>query len=184
MAFFNGLLTLDRYLLTAIASNREAKMGISIKRDQLLGRARRLYVQGMNLKEIAEHLGVSRDAVARWFRQDLARGLSWDLEREEEQKLRPARILKLLERRFGRMVLEGERREQEGAPVDDDYESRLLKMLQIINGFCKSTDELTLILRALDEFAEFCSENLTREELDIARKAVEKFGDHLGRQNQ
>ena len=159
-------------------------MGISAKRDLLLERARRLYVQGTNLKEIAEFLGVSRDAVARWFRQDLARGLSWDVEREEEQKLRPARILKLLERRFGRMVLDGDRREQEGAAVDDDYEGRLLKMLQIINGFRKSADELTLILRALDEFAEFCLENLTREELAVTRKAVERFGDQLRRQNQ
>ena len=157
-------------------------MGISAKRDHLISRARELYAKGMHFKEIAEAIGVTRDTVRKWYGHDLKRGLSWEDEREQEQRTRPERVLKLLERRFGNMVLEGEEESEDGGRADD-YEARLLKMIQVINGYHKSADELTAQLLALEQFAIFCAGNLPRKDLAVVRRAVAQFTDKLRKEN-
>ena len=158
-------------------------MGISPKREQLIHRARELYAGGMNFRDVAEALGVYRDTVRRWYRYDLKRGVSWDRERQQEENTHPEHIMKLLERRFGRMVLAGEKASEEGQDPADDYEARLLKMIQIINGYRKSAEEITNLLLALEQFTIFCVEHLARQELAVVRNAVEQFTEKLEREN-
>lgn len=158
-------------------------MGISGKRDRLISRARELYAKGMHFRAVAEALGVTGDTVRKWHGYDLERGLSWDKEREQEQSARPEQVLKLLERRFGKMVLEGEKDPEDAAASGDAYEAKLLKMIQIINGYRKSADELTAQLLALEQFAIFCAENLPRRRLAVVRDAVAAFTEKLRKEN-
>ena len=158
-------------------------MGVSAKRELLIHRARELYAKGMHCREVGEAIGVTRDTVRKWYSYDLKRGLSWENEREQEQNTRPERVMKLLERRFGNMVLEGEKDPEDADGPGDAYEAKLLKMIQIINGYRKSADELTEQLLALEQFAIFCAENLPRKELAVVRSAVEKFTDKLRKEN-
>lgn len=158
-------------------------MGISFKRDRLLPRARALYAQGMHFKDIGAALGVTKDTVRKWYDYDLKRGTSWDKEREQQENARPERIMELLERRFGRMVLAGEAAAEDPEALGDDYEARLLKMLQIRNGYRKSADKLTSILDAIEEFATFCAQNVSLDELAVVRSAVERFTDKLRKDN-
>jgi len=158
-------------------------MGISAKRERLIGRARELYAKGMHFTEVAEALGVARDTVRKWHDYDLEHGLSWDDEREQEQSTRPERVLKLLERRFGNMVLEGEKDPDDADASGDAYEAKLLKMIQIINGYRKSADELTAQLLALEQFAVFCAETLPRRRLAVVRDAVAAFTQKLRKES-
>jgi hypothetical protein len=156
-------------------------MGISGKRDRLICRARELYAKGMQFTEVAEALGVTGDTVRKWHGYDLERGLSWDKERE--QNTRPERVLKLLETRFGNMVLKGEKDPDDADASGDAYEAKLLKMIQIINGYRKSADELTAQLLALEQFAIFCAENLPRRRLAVVRDAVAAFTQKLRKES-
>ena len=160
-------------------------MAVSPKRGELIEQARSLFGQGMDKKEIAAMLGVSRSTLHRWELADLKLGISWARERDLERKLHPERIQKLLERRFSKMVLEGEG----GASADpvkarEGYEARLLKMLQVIRGFRDSSDDVTRMLWAMERFADFCSRTLSREDLAVVRSAVAGFIKRIRSQDQ
>ena len=157
---------------------------MAAKRDQLIDRARRLYAGGMSRANVARAVGVRTDTLRKWSRYDEARGLAWERERRQWRSASPELVLRTLEERFGRAVLEAE---LASAPGDEeskrDEEARLLKMLQILNGYRKSADEITLQLRAMEEFAGFCADSLSPAELDVVRRVVESFLEHLRKEN-
>ncbi len=160
-------------------------MDVRHKRDEMIDQARLLYARGMNLKEVSEVLGLFKDTVRKWRKQDEASGISWDKERELQHKLRPDHIMKLLQRRFAMLVLEGE-----GAPGDEsdkdkqDCEGRLLKILKVISGLRKTADDITHILMAMEEFEDYCVGHLTRDKIKPVRKAVTGFINKIRSENR
>jgi len=150
------------------------------QREARRARARAMYAEGLCRAEIARLLGVREQVVRTWARRDLQRGVSWEAERQQEEMMRPERQLRLLERRFGRLLMELERADAQGASEDrPGLESRLQKMSQILNGYRKSAPLVSLQIGALEEFAQFCITHLPREHLVPVRDAVQKFLDHL-----
>ncbi len=162
----------------------EPAVGFPATREDLIERARSLYARGLSKTEAGQVLGVTSRTVRRWQQEDLRRDVSWDKERELEHGHRPERVLKLLERRFSRMVLECEQGDAaESQSAGGGYESRLLKMLQIINAFRESAGDLTQLLRSLERFVDFCFLELPSAELKVVQMAVARFIEQLRREN-
>ncbi|MDP6439010.1 MAG: hypothetical protein QGH74_05195 [Candidatus Brocadiia bacterium] len=155
-----------------------------VKRDKLIDRARRLYAGGMSKSAVARVLGVGTDTLRRWRRYDQERGMPWEGDRRQWRSVSHELVLRTLEERFGRAVLEAE---MAGAAGDEEarqeVEGRLLKMLQILNGYRKSADDLTLQLRAMEEFAGFCVNHLSPADLAVVRRVVDRFLEHLRKEN-
>ena len=153
------------------------------KRPMLIARARDMYARGMSKAQIARVLGVGRDTVSRWAVEDTFAGRSWAKMRERMWNLSERQALDMLAERFAFMVAEGGLSGPDGEEEPEKYEKRMLTLIRVFKECQKTTHELTLILKALDEFAEFCAEKLNREQLAVVRDAVESFGDALGRRD-
>lgn len=160
---------------------REGPVCPAPKREQFIDEARALYVKGLDLSDIAHVIGVAHSSLRRWQRWDADHGRSWDEERRHDHKTRPDRVLRMLERRFGKKVLESQECPD---TLGEDYEAKLLKMIQVINSYRKSADELTRQLLAMEEFAGYCAEHLSTDEVAVVRRAVQGFLDQLKRDNQ
>ncbi len=156
----------------------------AIKRSLMIDRARELYAGGMGIPEIARLLEVSGHTLRDWRRYDRGRGRSWEEELGLAHALHPERVLRALERRFGRMVMEAGLEGPEDPEERKEYERRLLNMTKIINAYRRNAPELTLQLRTLEEFSLFCTENLTSADLAPVRRALEQFVNHLREENR
>jgi hypothetical protein len=153
------------------------------KRDLLIVRARDMYARGMGKAQIARALGVGRDTVSRWAVEDTFGGRSWAKMRERMWNLSERQALDMLAERFAFMVAEGGLSGPDGEEEPEKHEKRMLTLIRVFKECQKTSHELTLILKALDEFAEFCEEKLNREQLAVVRDAVEKFGNDLRGRN-
>jgi len=147
-------------------------------------RARELYARGLRIREVAEALGVPRCTVYRWKKSDGQRGLSWDNRREETTRLDPEQVLRDLERRFARLVIQDAPSDKKDTAENRRYEQRLLTMIRVIMGYRKTARTPTSDLRVLEWFARFCAQNLAPEDLATVRRAVEMFVEHLRKENQ
>jgi len=155
----------------------------SSKRAMNIARARDLYARGVSAKEIAELLGVRRSTIHNWSAYDRKRGISWNEMRERMGDPSPYDTLRTLRERMAQMVAEGGRTGPADLAERRQHEKRLLEMTRVLKGCEKTADELTRQLLALEEFAEYCAQNLTREELAVVRRAIEGFTARLQREN-
>ena len=179
-------------------------------RSALIDRARDLYAEGMTMAGIAELLGVGKSTLGYWKRFDRNRKRCWDEERKLVHSHSPERVLRALERRFAALVLDsekaGDKKGQEDEAGNDqaagdgkqksegettqtakggkEFEARLLNMVRIITGYRKTASELTSQLRTMQELAQFCTENLSPEDLPPVRRALEQFVNHLREENR
>ncbi len=125
-----------------------------------------------------------RCTVYRWKKSDGQRGLSWDNRREETTRLDPEQVLRDLERRFARLVIQDAPSDKKDTAENRRYEQRLLTMIRVIMGYRKTARTPTSDLRVLEGFARFCAQNLAPEDLATVRRAVEMFVEHLRKENQ
>ena len=154
------------------------------KRDRLLWSARDLYACGLSYAAIARKIGVCERTVENWAVRDRQGGLCWADERERLRDPAPEQLVRLLRARCVQMIV------GEGPDVPDDpearghFEKRLHTMVKLIKDCQKSSGEIRGALLALEDFAGFCADNLTADDLAGARKAVELYLDHLRRENR
>jgi len=151
---------------------------------QVRNRARELYARGLKIWQIADTLGVPRATVSVWKMSDGQHGLSWDKEREETSRLDPDQVLRDLEGRFARLVVEGAPSSKEDTAEQRRYEQRLLTMIRVIMGYRKTARTPISDLRVLEGFATFCADNLPPDDLAAARRALELFIEHLRKENE
>ena len=152
-------------------------MAASRKHQEQLKRARELYCLGKGRDEIARSLKVSKGTVNRWCNDAERAGASWDKARRRMR--RPENVLRVLEERLARMVIEDAPSDPTDAEEAKAYETRLLNMIKIIQGYRATADDASLYLRALERFAEFCGAHVESAQLDAVRAAVELFTDYL-----
>jgi len=153
------------------------------KRELLIDEARSLYAKGKDLDAIARSLDVSKHTLRNWKAYDRQRGRCWDEERKRPFARSPDSVLRALEQRFERMVLEEAPRSGQEDREHRQYEQRLLNMVRIITGYRKTARELTIELRALEQFAAFCAENLAPTEFAAVRRAIRQFIQRLKEQH-
>ena len=142
-----------------------------------------MYICGASMVEVAKTLGVSKSTIRSWCVYDRKRGISWHRLRARMGNLSPEEALQMLRRRLARMVADGGTTGPDDPRERKEHETSLLTMTKIIKGFEKSADQLTCILSSLEEFAGYCADNLSREDLAAVRRAVEGFTDKLERDN-
>ena len=159
-------------------------MGGPKKRRRLIRRARDLYARGHSQAEVARVLGVAPRTVQKWASYDRHRGVLWAQERERLCDPNPEQVLHMLQARYAYLVMEGGITGPEDAESAREHEKRLQVMVKVVKDTWKSSAELTLILTALQEFAEFCGETLGPDDFEPVRRAVVSYTDHLRRENQ
>jgi len=153
-------------------------MAASRKHQEQVERARQLYCLGKGRDEIARALKVSKGTVTHWRNEDeAARKVTWDEERRRTR--RPENVLRLLEERLARMVIEDAPSGPTDADAAKEYETRLLNMIKIIQGYRGTADDVSLCMHALEKFAEFCGAHIESTQLAAVRAAVELFTDYL-----
>jgi len=111
-------------------------------------------------------------------------GLSWDKEREETSRLDPDQVLRDLEGRFAKLVVEQAPAREKDIPEHRRYEQRLLTMIRVIMGYRKATRTPVTDLRVLEGFAAFCADNLPPDDLAAAGRAIELFIEHHRKENE
>jgi len=170
-----------------------AKQMTAAERKELLDRARALYAEGVDPKTIAGSLHVSPATVRRWARKARAAGDPWQREAAPRPRSRcacpghdaaapsprptTADLHALLEQRLADLVACSV-----AEPEKPGAEDRMLKVCRVLE-FLREDDDLETQLRTVDDFASFCLETLTEEEMRPVRKAIHMFLDKLKRES-
>ena len=148
---------------------------MALKRDKLIGRARRLYAAGLTRREVANALGVCRSSVTKWAADDKKAGTDWDELRREHREGLSTAVLRRLKARFAE-VLAGA--EKATGPKAVEVDDRLLKLTRIIESYSKLSQSISGRLAVMEEFADFCSAELGEEAAASVRPAMTAY---LGR---
>ncbi|NLW49843.1 MAG: hypothetical protein GXY85_03245 [Candidatus Brocadiaceae bacterium] len=148
-----------------------------LSRAERMDRARVLEAEGVPTRVIAAAVGRSPDTIRRWRRAARAPAASTDGPRPARPgRASPAELRARLERRLAALVDEGDEPEK-GA------EDRMLKICRILE-FLQGAQDLDAQLRVVRDFAVFCLQALTEDEMQPVRKAIHMYLDKLKRENQ
>ncbi len=152
------------------------------KKRRMLHRARRLYARGLSMREVAAALGVSVGTVHRWSRSDAEQGRDWKQARRERDERRPGLVIERLENAFAQLLRH--RNQQEAAGKGEKrLEDRLLKLLRVIELYRETRDDTDARMTALEDFVAYCVEHVPPEEMQPIRGAVNRYIEHLKREN-
>jgi hypothetical protein len=170
-----------------------AKAKTAAERRQLIDEARVLYEAGATTETIATSACVSPSTIRRWARKAKAAGAPWQRQastppRRSQASVPPAAarpdtpatagdLRTLLEQRLADLV---QRSIQE--PDKPGAEDRMLKVCKVLE-FLRGADDLEARLRGMKDFAGFCVQTLTEDEMPPVRKAIHMFLDKLKREN-
>jgi len=155
---------------------------MATKKQKLLHRARRLYARGLHRCEIADALGVTTETIRRWEHYDADHGRDWDEARRSRDRRRPALVIERLENAFAQL-LSHRKRQEEAGKGKKRLEDRLLKLLRVIELYKKTRDDSQVYLDAMEDFVAYCVENVPPEDMEAIRSAVNRYIDHLKREN-
>jgi len=152
------------------------------KKRKMLHRARRLYARGLSMREVAAALGVGLGTVQRWSRHDAEEGRDWKEARRERDDRRPGLVIERLENAFAQLLRHRNRQEDAGKGKKR-LEDRLLKLLRVIELYRKTRDDTDERMTALEGFVAYCVEHVAPEEMKPIRGAVNRYIEHLKREN-
>jgi hypothetical protein len=139
-----------------------AKAKTAAERRQLIDEARVLYEAGATTETIATSACVSPSTIRRWARKAKAAGAPW-----QRQASTPPR-------RSQASVPPAAARPDTPATAGD---------LRTLLEFLRGADDLEARLRGMKDFAGFCVQTLTEDEMPPVRKAIHMFLDKLKREN-
>ena len=139
-------------------------------KQELVPQARALYAQGLTIQEIADSLDVSQSTVHRW-KKDQG---DWDALRKNRARKDPHALLAILETQRDELVTTGD-------VHDGSYADALHKLQRVIQSVRAEFRDVSTALGVLEDFARWCGEQLSEDDLFAARRLVESYLDHLKR---
>ena len=152
------------------------------KKRKMLHRARRLYARGLSLREVAAALGVAHATVHRWAEDEAEKGRDWQQARRDREHRRPDLVIERLENAFAQL-LRYRNEKQKAGEGKKRLEDRLLKLLRVIELYKKTRNNTDARMTALEDFVAYCVENVPPEQMKPIRGAVNRYIEHLKREN-
>ena len=136
--------------------------------------ARRLFVHGTSIADIAGALGKSEQTVYRWKAGDKECGIIWEDLRGEARQKSPVAALAILVEMRETLLHAGTEEQSIGGLAD-----ALWKIQRVIDSVRKELGDTSTDLEAIRKYTEWCVLNVPESDMDVVRRSVGGFLSHL-----
>ena len=150
---------------------------VSTSKDQLVVQARTLYVQGSSIPDIAIALDKSESTIYRYRDEDAKRGIRWDDRRTLRRQNDPQALLVLCEKRR-QQIMEADAPSLADQCARADAFQKITKAISMIR---EEYGDYTVLLDALQDFAKWGCDNLSKEDRAVLYRAVEAYTEDVKR---
>jgi len=134
-------------------------------RTDQIALARELYARGLTLEEIGEAVGVAASSVSRWRSKDPE---SWDGLRTRTEQHSGPQLVRSLER----LLSETLARDTKDVVGQADSIAKITRAIEVLSGRYEDVD---LVLDVLMGFAKWAGQNLSDENLNVTRNALDRY---------
>jgi len=145
---------------------------MATKRDKLLPRARRLFIEAFDVGQITELLGISEATFRRWRKYDEGRGADWEALRDGRRRTDPREIIVLLDEQLAGLARDTT------IPLAVKADA-LGKLDKVITSLRDRHDDLDGLLDATEKLVDWGLKNLDRKDYATLGRFVNAFLDDV-----